>query len=204
MIRPSDIAIARSARSATTRMSCVIATIARPAPTRAVSLASNRWTLRRSCPNVGSSRNSPCCPSASMAATLRRRCSPWLSENGCAWATVVKPNSSSSASAVCRASGSCRPARIKPNATSSRTERPTNWCSGYWKTYPTWRATSDAFRPARSVPRKCTRPGGGRRIRTMWRARVLLPAPLAPTMDANSPDSSVKDTSASVGRLALG
>ncbi len=106
--------------------------------------------VRRSWPNVGSSRTMSAGAVARAVATERRRFSPPDRVYGFAAASRPRWRRSSSSSARRSADRASRPIRLGPSSSSSRTDPVRNWCSGSWKTVPTCRARSRAGHRARS------------------------------------------------------
>ena len=85
---------------------------------------------------------------------------------------------------------------LGPKPTSSRTVSAKSWYSGYWNTMPTRaRMRGRCFLSAVSRPSTSTRPAlGSSRPLRCW-TRVVLPQPVWPMTDKNSPSRISNDTS---------
>ncbi len=83
-----------------------------------------------------------------------------------------------------------------PKATSSRTVSAKSWYSGYWNTMPTRdRMRGRSFLSAVSSPSTSTRPAlGSSRPLRCW-TNVVLPQPVWPMRDKNSPSRISRETS---------
>ena len=108
---------------------------------------------------------------------------------------------SRAADAASRASGSSAPKFSGPKATSSPTTEETNWFSGFWKTMPQARRSSQTRdgSPA-SIPVTRSSPSCRGMSAFRWRASVVFPEPFSPTIATSSPREMPSETPRSVAR----
>ena len=183
--------------AATNAGSCVIDTRVTPRARAARRRRTRPSQVPRSCPKVGSSRMSSSGALMSAVATDRRRFSPPESVMGLARARVVRPRATRCSSTRGAISSSLMPAARGPMASSSATVEARNWYSGSWKTMDI-RPNSCLLDHSWGSPRvpsevsTSTVPAMGLRRPARVSAKVDLPAPLAPTMQVDTPRSSIR------------
>ena len=198
---PSRMTTTRSARAASS-MSWVIQMTVVPRSSRARATARTSSSRPRgSTIEVASSSTMTSASHASTPARATRCC--WPPESACVSrrSKPASPTAARAADAASRASGSSAPKFSGPKATSSPTTEETNWFSGFWKTMPQARRSSQTRdgSPA-SIPVTRSSPSCRGMSAFRWRASVVFPEPFSPTIATSSPREMPSETPRSVAR----